>query len=74
MSSVAVRVCSVSSVAVRVCSVSSVAVSSVSSVSSVVWVVCSVSVCNCTCALIVSLFIGCTMRCEIWAQPAELPW
>ena len=24
--------------------------------------------------LIVSLFIRCTMRCEIWAQPAELPW
>ena len=23
--------------------------------------------------LIVSLFIRCTMRCEIWAQPAELP-
>ena len=23
--------------------------------------------------LMVSLFIGCTMRCEIWAQPAELP-
>ena len=22
----------------------------------------------------VSLFIRCTMRCEIWAQPAELPW
>ena len=31
---------------------------------------------NCkTCTtLIVSLFIRCTMRCEIWAQPAELPW
>ena len=24
--------------------------------------------------LIVSLFIRCTLRCEIWAQPAELPW
>ena len=24
--------------------------------------------------LMVSLFIRCTMRCEIWAQPAELPW
>ena len=24
--------------------------------------------------LMVSLFISCTMRCEIWAQPAELPW
>ena len=24
-------------------------------------------------ALMVSLFIRCTMRCEIWAQPAELP-
>ena len=24
--------------------------------------------------VIVSLFIRCTMRCEIWAQPAELPW
>ena len=23
--------------------------------------------------LMVSLFIRCTMRCEIWAQPAELP-
>ena len=23
--------------------------------------------------LIVSLFFRCTMRCEIWAQPAELP-
>ena len=22
----------------------------------------------------VSLFIRCTVRCEIWAQPAELPW
>ena len=24
--------------------------------------------------LVVSLFIRCTMRCEIWAHPAELPW
>ena len=24
--------------------------------------------------LMVSLFIRCTMRCEIWAQPDELPW
>ena len=24
--------------------------------------------------LMVSLFIRCTMRCEIWAQPAELSW
>ena len=24
--------------------------------------------------LLVSLFIRCTMSCEIWAQPAELPW
>ena len=24
--------------------------------------------------LTISLFIRCTMRCEIWAQPAELPW
>ena len=23
---------------------------------------------------VVSLFIRCTMRCEIWAQPAELSW
>ena len=23
--------------------------------------------------MVVSLFIRCTMRCEIWAQPAELP-
>ena len=28
-----------------------------------------------TCMYIhVSLFIRCTMRCKIWAQPAELPW
>ena len=24
--------------------------------------------------LLVSLFIKCTMRCEIWVQPAVLPW
>ena len=37
----------------------------------------SVSACigiaTCHIELLVSLFIRCTMRCEIWAQPAELP-
>ena len=28
---------------------------------------------TCTCESMVSVFIRCTMRCEIWAQPAELP-
>ena len=41
---------------------------------------CTLSTCSCypglllNTELIVSLFIRCTMRCEIWAQPAELPW
>ena len=34
------------------------------------YIVCMYSTCTC---LMVSLFIRCTMRCEIWAQPAELP-
>ena len=32
-----------------------------------------VSIYTCTCP-IVSLFMRCTMRCEIWAHPSELPW
>ena len=37
-------------------------------------------VCTCTCSMPLSLLISCKysvhvhVRCEIWAQPSELPW